>query len=287
MKESLNCTNSQLCCHVNRGLFKVTFFVFSNDKNLCTKALLCGIKAFSKKDLESEVKGFNDGPPLQNFKTSTIPHTSHHASIPAFGKLLSKCIMIGDVFYSTRTLCLLTENKRLGTREVEEETKWDVSREVCVLEECLRDVLSEVVEMEMKAVYDDLWLEVDFNFGFLKLNSVIELYAGIFMFQFNHYFSCFTSSQVVYRKPPWTLQDILQCLKKHWIAVFGQIIQRKKLQLVLNLIDFFQSSKFSKVTLVYTPRLHWFLHWFPHFCRENVLHLIVLNNLWNFVDGKK
>lgn len=35
-----------------------------------------------------------------------------------------------------------------------------------MLKECLRDVLSEVVEMEMKAVYDDLWLEVDFNFGF-------------------------------------------------------------------------------------------------------------------------
>lgn len=64
------------------------------------------------------------------------------------------------------TVCLLTENKLLRTREVEEKTKWDVSRGVCVLEECLRDVLSDVVEMEMKAVYDDLWLEVDFKFGF-------------------------------------------------------------------------------------------------------------------------
>lgn len=130
-----------------------------------------------------------------------------------------------------------------------------------------------------------LWWSVAWGglqFWILKLNSVIELYAGIFMFQFNHYFS-----QVVYRKPPWTLQDVLQCLKKHWIAVFGQIIQRKKLQLVLNLIDFFQSSKFSKVTLVYTLSLHWFLHWFQHFCHENVLNLIVFNNLWNFVDGKK
>lgn len=103
-------------------------------------------------------------------------------------------------------------------------------------------------------------------FLILKLDSVIELYAGIFLFQFNPCFSCFTSSQVVYRKPPWTLQDILQCLKKHWIAVFGQIIQRKKLQLVLNLIDFFQSSKFSRLALVYAPRLHWVLHWFLMIC---------------------
>ncbi|KAI3368191.1 hypothetical protein L3Q82_007915 [Scortum barcoo] len=49
--------------------------------------------------------------------------------------------------------------------------------------------------------------------------------------------------QIVYLKPPWTLQDVLQCLKKHWIAVFGQVVPRKKLQTVLNLIDFFDSGK--------------------------------------------
>lgn len=72
----------------------MTFLVFSNDKNLCSKALLCGIKAFSRKDLESEVKGFNDGLPLHNLKTSTISHTSHQASLPAFGRLLPKCIIL-------------------------------------------------------------------------------------------------------------------------------------------------------------------------------------------------
>lgn len=59
---------------------------------------------------------------------------------------------------------MLTENKALRTREAEEKTKRDVSREVCELEDCLRDVLSDVLEVEMKAVYDDLWLEVRFNF---------------------------------------------------------------------------------------------------------------------------
>lgn len=61
---------------------------------------------------------------------------------------------------------MLTENKPLRTRDVEEKTKWDVSREVCELEDCLRDVLADVLEVEMKAVYDDLWLEVKFNFVF-------------------------------------------------------------------------------------------------------------------------
>lgn len=58
----------------------------------------------------------------------------------------------------------LTENKPLNNTEVEEKTQWDVSQEVCQLEDCLRDVLADVLEVEMKAVYADLWLEVKFNF---------------------------------------------------------------------------------------------------------------------------
>lgn len=53
------------------------------------------------------------------------------------------------------------------------------------------------------------------------------------------------SEQIVYIKPPWTLRDVLQCLKKHWVAVFGQVVPRRKLQTVLNLIDFFKSGMFS------------------------------------------
>lgn len=52
----------------------------------------------------------------------------------------------------------------------------------------------------------------------------------------------FTCEQVVYLKPPWTLKDVLQCLKKHWVAVFGHIVPRRKLQTVLNLINFFNSG---------------------------------------------
>lgn len=69
----------------------IPFVICSNDKNLCSKALLCGVKAFSKKDLESEVKRFkHSNPPLQHLKASTIPHTSSQTSLPVFGELLSK-----------------------------------------------------------------------------------------------------------------------------------------------------------------------------------------------------
>lgn len=52
-----------------------------------------------------------------------------------------------------------TDNQRLSTREEEEKTKWN-PRSVCELEDCLREVLSDVLEVEMKAAFEDLWLEV-------------------------------------------------------------------------------------------------------------------------------
>lgn len=90
------------------------------------------------------------------------------ASKPCYQYLVSRFQNASFWLYLilTWTVCLLTENKALGTREVEERTIRDVSREVCEFEDCLRDVLSDVLEVEMKAVYDDLWLEVKFNFVF-------------------------------------------------------------------------------------------------------------------------
>lgn len=53
------------------------------------------------------------------------------------------------------------------------------------------EVLSCILETELKIAYgEDLWTEV------------------------------------VYRKPPWTLENVLECYKKHWLAVFGLILSR-------------------------------------------------------------
>ncbi|XP_056293257.1 uncharacterized protein LOC130208251 isoform X4 [Pseudoliparis swirei] len=48
---------------------------------------------------------------------------------------------------------------------------------------------------------------------------------------------------IVFLKPPWTLHDVLRCLKKHWIAVFGQVAPQRQLDNVLHLIDFFNSGQ--------------------------------------------
>lgn len=71
----------------------------------------------------------------------------------------------------------------------------------------------------------------------LRSDSDLKCGACHFRFPFVSFFE-----QIVYVKPPWNLRDVLQCLKKHWAAVFSQLVPRRKLQTVLNLIDFFKSG---------------------------------------------
>lgn len=46
----------------------------------------------------------------------------------------------------------------------EEEPELDLSAHVQELEDCLQEVLSDVLKVEMKAAFDDLWLEVKLRF---------------------------------------------------------------------------------------------------------------------------
>uniref|UniRef100_UPI0037E89F57 transcriptional protein SWT1 n=1 Tax=Semicossyphus pulcher TaxID=241346 RepID=UPI0037E89F57 len=195
------------CCLQYQSLYpECALILCTNDKNLCSKALLSGVKALSKNDLEAEVGRSRHGfKPLQYIKTSMLPHVSPQAS----SSLLSRS------YTPVRPHCqqrpeapvglIEKDFKQQSEEEDGDETEWDY-RCVSELEDCLQEVLSDVLEVEMKAAYDDLWLEI------------------------------------VYVKPPWTLQDVLRCFKKHWIAVFGQIVPRRMEQNVLNLIDFFNSG---------------------------------------------
>ncbi|XP_059197577.1 transcriptional protein SWT1 isoform X2 [Centropristis striata] len=196
------------CCLQYQSLYpECAHILCTNDKNLCSKALLSGVTAFSKSDLEAEVGRSGHGfHPLQNIKTPMLPHISHQ--VP--GPMQSRSFTPVQPHSQVRTGIPVEEkdSEQLSKREDEEQTKWDRSS-VSELEECLREVLSDVLEVEMKAAFEDLWLEI------------------------------------VYIKPPWTLLDVLQCLKKHWIAVFGHIVPRDYLQTVLSLIDFFNSGKTS------------------------------------------
>lgn len=62
----------------------------------------------------------------------------------------------------------MSTGEQLGERD-HKETKQDLSRILSELEECLREVLSDVLEVEMKAAYEDLWVEVEY-FTSLRLH---------------------------------------------------------------------------------------------------------------------
>ncbi|XP_053178581.1 transcriptional protein SWT1 [Scomber japonicus] len=196
------------CCLQYQSLYpECALILCTNDKNLCSKALLSGVKAHSKNDLEAEVGGSRLDPPYS--KNSPIP-TPPHISSQVPSPMPSRSFIPVQAHSQERTSLSVgaTQKDRKPLSEGDEERKKrDLSTCVSELEDCLREVLSDVLEVEMKAAYEDLWQEI------------------------------------LYVKPPWNLQDVLQCLKKHWIAVFGFIVPRKMLETVLNLINFFSSGK--------------------------------------------
>ncbi|XP_065601743.1 transcriptional protein SWT1 [Cyrtonyx montezumae] len=75
------------------------------------------------------------------------------------------------------------------------------------LENNLGEALSCILETEMKVAYGNLWMEI------------------------------------LYLKPPWTLANLLQCYKKHWVAVFGYVVPRSLLATVEFLCKHFCTGK--------------------------------------------
>lgn len=157
----------------------LTIILCTNDKNLCSKALLSGVKAVSKVDLVSE---------LENLKSVADTHRHQALQVTWHPKSEESEHDRNDNEAERREAAA----SALGPK---------VASLVSILEECLGKVLSAVLEKEMKIAFDDLWMEI------------------------------------VYLKPPWTLPDLLQCFKKHWIAVFGQIVCRDLLSSIDVLYD--------------------------------------------------
>ncbi|XP_077463986.1 transcriptional protein SWT1 [Stigmatopora argus] len=188
------------CCLQYQSLYPGRVLILcTNDKNLCTKAVLSGVKALSKIDLEAEVEHSQHN---RNYLQSTVlqrlPQINMPMCLPIPERRCTQAPSLTEIHLS---LCLPEDERKTPAVE---ETK--INKCVSEFEECLQEVLSNVLEMEMKASFDDLWKEI------------------------------------IYKPPPWNLHDILQCFKKHWIAVFGFIVPRFLLQTVLNLINFFRQG---------------------------------------------
>nr|XP_055042100.1 transcriptional protein SWT1 isoform X1 [Misgurnus anguillicaudatus]XP_055042101.1 transcriptional protein SWT1 isoform X1 [Misgurnus anguillicaudatus] len=173
------------CCLQYQDLYpEGALILCTDDKNLCSKALLSGVKALSKADLVKEVNenslailNYPRAPPASAPPAAPVEKGSH------------------------------TEKATWQEKKHEAVEERQLSECVSVLESCLLGALSEVLEVEMKAAFGDLWTEI------------------------------------VYVKPPWSLDGILKCFKKHWIAVFGSIIKRSLLSSVEMLSDHLCSNR--------------------------------------------
>ncbi|XP_012584302.1 PREDICTED: transcriptional protein SWT1 [Condylura cristata] len=69
------------------------------------------------------------------------------------------------------------------------------------LEKSLGTALSSILETEMKIAFGNLWMEM------------------------------------LYLKPPWTLIHLLQCFRKHWVAVFGLVMEKNLLVTIESLYE--------------------------------------------------
>ncbi|KAK0148127.1 Transcriptional protein SWT1 [Merluccius polli] len=177
------------CCLQYQTLYPESALILcTNDKNLCSKALLSRVKALCKADLEE--------------KSGRLHHDT---ALPTLPIPLPRHLDSQDPSSGNRRSGLGQRAPETG----EEPGAW--GRRVCLcvarLEDCLKEALSHILEVEMKAAYEDLWKDI------------------------------------VYLKPPWELPDVLRCMRKHWIAVFGNIVPRGQLQAVENLHDFFTPGK--------------------------------------------
>ncbi|XP_039342691.1 transcriptional protein SWT1 isoform X1 [Mauremys reevesii] len=148
------------CCLQYQSLFPQAFVILcTDDKNLCSKALVSDVKALSKADLVTSLQNLNVNSHqncvgLQQSKTDTGSQKTKRE----------------DPSLTTPLLSIVPD-----------------------LEKSLGEALSSILETEMKIAFGNLWMEV------------------------------------LYLKPPWTLASLLQCFKKHWMAVFGSIVPRSLL----------------------------------------------------------
>ncbi|XP_028301386.1 transcriptional protein SWT1 [Gouania willdenowi] len=224
------------CCLQYQSMYPECVLVLcTNDKNLCCKAILSGVKASTQKDLQAEIMNCRQDIHVQHL-TPAVPRPQ--GSTPVLRHNQDKTPL--SVTQADKDTNLLHDEK-------EERMKFSMNRCAFELEECLRKVLSDVLGVEMEAVYKEIWLEI------------------------------------VFRKPPWTLLDVLYCFKKHWIAVFGHVVSRHLLQTVTNLIDFFKPGKTldHKSTFRILPEVKEFLSEFLQ--RSNyVPHAIsVIDDIYN------
>ncbi|XP_048831940.1 transcriptional protein SWT1 isoform X2 [Brienomyrus brachyistius] len=123
------------CCLQYQDIYPGgTLILCTNDKNLCSKAILSGVRALSKDDLETQAERVRCGTQAGGCLTSWGPPPAERA---------------GNRGFETGRKTPAVDSHELGTC-------------ASVLEDALQEVLSKVLMKEMKVAYGDLWEEIVF-----------------------------------------------------------------------------------------------------------------------------
>ncbi|XP_071948413.1 transcriptional protein SWT1-like isoform X2 [Antedon mediterranea] len=161
----------------------------TNDINLQTKALISGVNAFAQKRFTIEIKK------LQPTSLGSPDHMQLPIDFP---------VENNGTVQSLQPI----ENESHIACKFEVQSLQEIETEMKAV---LKSALSLALEMEMKDIYEEQWLDI------------------------------------VIVKPPWSFRDIMVCYDKHWIAVFGMFLPRPIKSIVTSLLQYAKSSIHSRV----------------------------------------
>ncbi|XP_078605427.1 uncharacterized protein LOC144878563 isoform X3 [Branchiostoma floridae x Branchiostoma japonicum] len=222
----------QCCLMYSQKFTGVNVILFTNDKNLCNKAVINGMQAFTRETLMSGIKAMYPedvvtSPIVAGPKnTIPVPAKQEHTN-----QTRSPCAHVSTTPPMANPLRATSPTMAPPMRATSPPTapprgtdptsrrKQMADDVLCGMKTLLKAVLAVVLETEMKAVFEDTW------------------------------------SMIVYRKPPWSLQDLLLCFDKHWIAVFGMFLSRDVKEHLDSLVKHFTRGRSYGVDLQETLQL--------------------------------
>ncbi|KAK6195260.1 hypothetical protein SNE40_000728 [Patella caerulea] len=167
--------------------------LLTDDINLCNKASINHIQAFTKNTVFSGLKNL----------VKHHSNLSYKKNIPQASMLQSSPSPSQSSFKPEHPVITTPAGiSQYDRRKLIDET-------LCQVKEEIKTGLSVVLETEMKDAFNNIW------------------------------------KSVIYRKPPWSALDIMECFQKHWMAVFGMILPRKKEYLVKDIVNIVKNPEMN------------------------------------------
>ncbi|XP_066482469.1 transcriptional protein SWT1 isoform X2 [Tiliqua scincoides] len=220
LQELDNLKRGKILQHVGKKAIPAVHFIYTCLKNQDSKLWGQSMQLASQKTYDFTVENNDDRvlqcclqyqslfPQAEVVLLTDDKNLSNKAlvsEVKAFGKAdfvtALKNATVNSTVLSQDAPCVQQQSQK-GTRSKKAKENPADSSIMFDLEKSLGEVLSSILQTEMIIAYGDLWTEV------------------------------------VYHKPPWTLTKLLECYKKHWIAVFGQVVSRS----LLSTIDYLYTN---------------------------------------------